>query len=123
MGFFKPKTTTPALDLNKGTDDVAEGPSPRAIPTTSREDSSAPTNSESNNKPIVDEIEEWETWPSNDDPDKEVFDPIKSKESWSKLLGKRVPPKCEHDEACITLVTKKPGVNCGKWPYLSIPCR
>ncbi|KAL7621573.1 Class II abasic (AP) endonuclease [Parahypoxylon ruwenzoriense] len=43
-----------------------------------------------------------------------VFDPIESKESWSKLLGKRVLPKCEHGEDCISLVTKKPGVNRGK---------
>jgi AP endonuclease-2 len=42
-----------------------------------------------------------------------VFDPIEAKESWSKLLGKRVVPRCEHDEPCISLITKKPGVNCG----------
>lgn len=46
-----------------------------------------------------------------------VFDPIESKESWSKLLGKkRVAPTCEHGEPCISYVTKKPGVNTGKWP-------
>ncbi|KAK7212516.1 hypothetical protein V2G26_019694 [Clonostachys chloroleuca] len=43
-----------------------------------------------------------------------VFDPIEAKESWSKLLGKRVVPRCNHDEPCISLVTKKPGVNCGR---------
>ncbi|KAI1437011.1 DNA lyase [Xylaria sp. CBS 124048] len=42
------------------------------------------------------------------------IDPIEAKESWSKLLGKRVVPKCEHEEDCISLVTKKPGVNCGR---------
>jgi AP endonuclease-2 len=42
-----------------------------------------------------------------------VFDPIEAKESWSKLLGKRVLPRCEHGDECQTLVTKKPGVNCG----------
>ncbi|KAJ2978386.1 hypothetical protein NQ176_g3840 [Zarea fungicola] len=47
-----------------------------------------------------------------------VFDPIEAKESWSKLLGKRVVPKCEHDEPCISLVTKKPGVNCGRSFYI-----
>jgi AP endonuclease-2 len=31
-----------------------------------------------------------------------VFDPIEAKESWSKLLGKRVVPKCEHGEDCRT---------------------
>ncbi|KAF4119843.1 AP endonuclease 2, partial [Geosmithia morbida] len=46
--------------------------------------------------------------------DDRVFDPIEAKESWSKLLGKRVVPRCEHHgEPCISLVTKKPGINCG----------
>ena len=45
-------------------------------------------------------------------------DPIKSKESWSKLLGKRVVPKCEHDEPCISQLTKKPGINCGRSFYM-----
>ncbi|KAK2598083.1 Class II abasic (AP) endonuclease [Conoideocrella luteorostrata] len=40
-----------------------------------------------------------------------VFDPIQNKESWSKLLGKRLVPRCEHAEPCISLVTKKPGVD------------
>jgi AP endonuclease-2 len=47
------------------------------------------------------------------DADQKVFDPIQAKESWSKLLGKRVVPRCEHDEPCLSLVTKKPGINCG----------
>ena len=42
-----------------------------------------------------------------------VFDPIQAKESWSKLLGGRILPRCEHGETCIRLVTKKPGVNYG----------
>lgn len=49
-----------------------------------------------------------------------VFDPIEAKESWSKLLGKRVVPKCEHDEPCISLVTKKPGVNCGMFSFFFV---
>jgi AP endonuclease 2 len=42
-----------------------------------------------------------------------VFDPIANKDSWSKLMKKRSPPRCEHDEPCITLTTKKAGVNNG----------
>lgn len=46
-----------------------------------------------------------------------VFDPIESKESWSKLLGKkRAAPPCEHGEPCISYVTKKPGFNTGEYP-------
>jgi AP endonuclease-2 len=47
-----------------------------------------------------------------------VVDPIAAKESWSKLLGKRIVPRCEHNEPCISLVTKKAGVNCGRSFYM-----
>ena len=44
-----------------------------------------------------------------------VHDPIESKESWSKLFTKPRAPRCEgHGEPCITLVTKKSGMNCGR---------
>jgi AP endonuclease-2 len=49
---------------------------------------------------------------------KSVVDPIAAKEGWSKLLGKRVAPRCEHGEPCISLVTKKPGVNLGRSFYM-----
>jgi AP endonuclease-2 len=62
---------------------------------------------------------EFKDAPTPVSPDR-VFDPIESKESWSRLLGKRVVPKCEHGENCISLVTKKPGVNCGKYTLSSI---
>lgn len=42
-----------------------------------------------------------------------VFDAVESKDQWSKLLKKREAPRCEHGEPCISLTTKKPGVNCG----------
>ena len=45
----------------------------------------------------------------------DVHDPIESKESWSKLFAKPIAPRCEgHGEPCITLVTKKSGMNCGR---------
>ncbi|KAF9872190.1 endonuclease/Exonuclease/phosphatase [Colletotrichum karsti] len=48
-----------------------------------------------------------------------VFDPIETKEAWSKFsLGKRVVPKCEHGEPCISFQTKKPGINCGRSFYI-----
>jgi AP endonuclease-2 len=38
-----------------------------------------------------------------------------SKDSWSRLFTKKPPPRCEgHNEPCISLVTKKPGFNCGR---------
>ena len=42
-------------------------------------------------------------------------DTAKSKETWSKLFSKPVAPRCEgHDEPCKSMVTKKPGINCGR---------
>ncbi|KAE8403849.1 Endonuclease/exonuclease/phosphatase [Aspergillus pseudonomiae] len=44
-----------------------------------------------------------------------IIDPIVSKEDWSKLFAKKPVPMCEgHQEACISLSTKKPGINCGR---------
>lgn len=48
-----------------------------------------------------------------DSPSKFV-DPIVSKESWSKMFTKPSAPRCEHDEPCKTMRTKKPGFNCGR---------
>ena len=42
------------------------------------------------------------------------IDPIVSKESWGKLFVKPAAPKCEHDEPCKTMLTKKSGINCGR---------
>lgn len=106
--FFQPKTpaSTPKLTpsasapsddasfLRASGDGVKDGPSQGLTGTSSTTQSD------------VDE----EGRPEGGD---KVFDPIQAKESWSKLLGGRVLPKCEHGEACIRLVTKKPGVNYG----------
>jgi AP endonuclease 2 len=44
-----------------------------------------------------------------------VHDPIVAKESWNNLFTKPAPPRCEdHDEPCKILLTKKPGINCGR---------
>ena len=44
-----------------------------------------------------------------------VHDPVESKESWTKLFTKPAAPRCEgHNEPCITLLTKKSGMNNGR---------
>lgn len=44
-----------------------------------------------------------------------VIDPIASKEDWSKLFTKKPVPRCDsHEEPCISLTTKKPGMNRGR---------
>ncbi|KAH9868250.1 hypothetical protein J1614_007322 [Plenodomus biglobosus] len=54
----------------------------------------------------------------------EIYDPDPlatqeaSRESWSKLFSKKPSPRCEHGEPCITLTTKKPGMNCGRQFYM-----
>jgi AP endonuclease-2 len=53
--------------------------------------------------------------PSEAVQDEPIIDPIATKESWSKLFTKKAAPKCEgHQEPCIMLTTKKPGINCGR---------
>lgn len=48
-----------------------------------------------------------------------VHDPIASKDSWIKLFSKPAPPKCEgHNEPCISLATKKSGMNCGRYFWM-----
>lgn len=48
----------------------------------------------------------------------DVIDPIVAKETWSRLLSKRVVPRCEHNEPCVSYLTKKAGVNCGRSFYM-----
>jgi AP endonuclease-2 len=44
-----------------------------------------------------------------------IIDPEETQVGWTKILSKRDPPRCEgHNEPCISLETKKKGVNCGR---------
>ena len=45
----------------------------------------------------------------------DVYEPIESEKPWSKIFTKPVAPRCEgHGEPCISLLTKKSGMNCGR---------
>lgn len=108
--FFKPRASPnnePSCVSFSGTKDTtnAKPASPSAAP-----NAVEPPPSVSLASPVVFESTE------------KVFDPIEAKESWSKLqLGQRVAPKCEHEEPCISLLTKKPGINCGKsYPFSAV---
>ncbi|CAG8905291.1 unnamed protein product [Penicillium egyptiacum] len=47
--------------------------------------------------------------------DDTIIDPIVSKEDWSKIFTKKPVPACDgHQEPCISLTTKKPGMNRGR---------
>ena len=119
-GFFKPKTPVPEIgfaDEERDTSDPSSAASPTSKPPASlaskqdtrrSELSSGPTTEDNTQKPL-----DGNTEPGNSPSTEKVFDPIQAKESWSKLLGKRVIPRCEHGDDCQMLVTKKAGVNCG----------
>lgn len=99
MGFFKPKATQepgskPALNEDNGV--VDDQPSGLG-------------GSDGKQSPTATTPDHAALRPSPE----RVIDQVQSKESWSKLLGKRIAPKCEHGEDCISLVTKKAGVNRG----------
>ncbi|PHH90958.1 hypothetical protein CDD83_2086 [Cordyceps sp. RAO-2017] len=110
QGFFKPVGEKTGKDSTAGEDTEPALPPDAATatlsPRRSQQDSEAPKACEAS--PSKNSAQATDR----------VFDPIQAKESWSKLLGKRQLPRCEHNEPCISLVTKKPGVNCGRSFYI-----
>ncbi|TRX94022.1 hypothetical protein FHL15_005100 [Xylaria flabelliformis] len=103
MGFFKPKTTQ---SQTKNSEEELKQPTNGLDGTVEGEPSSSFTKLETP-KTDIDKPKADSNWADGEN----VFDPIQAKESWSKLLGKRIVPKCEHGEDCISLVTKKSGMN------------
>lgn len=105
MGFFKPKTPAPksTAEEPEGQDDGKTDSS--VIP---QSDETSDLDTEVNELANGGEVDSGK-----------VFDPVESKESWSKLLGKKkVAPLCEHGEPCISYVVKKAGINCGRTFYM-----
>ncbi len=132
MGFFKPKaaeqsSSSNAASLDSTSDDALPSPSTTQDTITPQAIAAPDSNGgedldEATNGQPISALVNSSTEASATDQAPDVFDPIQNKESWSKLLGSRVVPRCEHGEPCITLVTKKPGVNCGTCPPLSSLC-
>lgn len=101
-GFFKPKTAP------------SDPPSEAQSPSRSSAPSSSQPESMSFNDTTPTKLQSPSASGSAKDDDF-VIDPIVSKEDWSKLFNKNPPPNCEgHQEPCVSLTTKKPGVNCGR---------
>ncbi|TVY49428.1 DNA-(apurinic or apyrimidinic site) lyase [Lachnellula occidentalis] len=117
MGFFRPKNPQPAEPvqsqtmLNEDSNATSETASfdTAALEPVSLE-SKDPSAQNSESVTPSKEVEPAEQ--------KDVIDPIVAKESWSKLLAKRVVPKCDHGEPCVSFLTKKAGVNCGRSFYM-----
>ncbi|KIX92020.1 uncharacterized protein Z520_12291 [Fonsecaea multimorphosa CBS 102226] len=68
--------------------------------------------------PVVEaKLEEWPQDPLTPKAAPSLEDEAASfsaRQSWGKLFSKPVAPKCEHGEPCKTMLTKKPGANCGR---------
>ncbi|XHG09264.1 hypothetical protein AWENTII_012335 [Aspergillus wentii] len=123
-GFFKPKITasdpsrpdpleTPEPISSQTSDQVAGSPSKPvgssdpSLTDGTRDEAGAHTAEQSSPSATA--------TPAAPQEDEFVHDPIVSKEDWSKLFTKKPPPPCDgHQEACIKMTTKKPGVNCGR---------
>ena len=99
-GFFAAKSTS---DSPK----ITDAPSPK---TTSRMDGPVVV-SKTLPDPIVSPAK---TEASTEDEAAIEAASLSTKQTWGKLFSKPVSPKCEHGEPCKTMVTKKPGVNCGR---------
>ncbi|OQE09433.1 hypothetical protein PENVUL_c006G02065 [Penicillium vulpinum] len=122
MGFFKPKTLnvyeatqssmafsgslTSSLNdrLSEISQEKREAPVINSQPPGSQEDTIRKEADTSTECPtaskLIDDI---------------TIDPIVSKEDWSKLFTKKPVPRCDgHQEPCISLTTKKPGMNRGR---------
>jgi len=140
-GFFKPKTAAPAKavgNADKPTQSDAVnashslGPdiplvtnpspaackSPNGIPSLPNSVDSTPTNGSIRHRSNPSGLEERSpsfACQSILQHQGDVHDPVETKESWSRLFTKPAAPRCEgHDEPCITLLTKKPGMNLGR---------
>lgn len=116
MGFFKPKAAPPPqldgfVDSQTSFDEESDIASIVASIDALHRSTTAPLDSVS----VATEFSSDTFDPASQ---QSVIDPIVTKESWSKLLGKRVVPKCEHGEPCISMLTKKPGVNKGRSFYM-----
>ncbi|PWY79412.1 DNA lyase Apn2 [Aspergillus sclerotioniger CBS 115572] len=121
-GFFKPKN----VPVNQTSESPTKPPSPVTVlpsaslckpitPTDHRQQTDKQISATIAREPTGDlnqPVSATSTTPKEDDT---IIDPIVSKEDWSKLFTKKRAPKCEgHQEYCISLTTKKPGVNCGR---------
>ncbi|KFX95738.1 hypothetical protein O988_05664 [Pseudogymnoascus sp. VKM F-3808] len=131
QGFFMPKAQTQGGHSNSNTDTPPSNSTMSNHPRTPypkkdlrlaadeksyfKEDVASHNPRERRNSPNE---AKYLTTPVNVEKGEDIIDPIVAKESWSKILGTRIAPRCEHNEPCRMLLTKKPGVNCGRSFYI-----
>lgn len=130
-GFFKPKRQSPAPESgfknessNTPLSDVgtnaneADQPVSKTDISSSLDGSGEARPTPASSTPLKEIVSASTPAPFSLDEQPDVIDPIVTKESWNKLLGGRVVPKCEHGEPCKSFQTKKKGTNCGRNFYI-----
>ena len=129
MGFFKPKNTQPAVepqdegsfstsDTDPNNPEITAPVTPTKAAASSASLTSPGANGRNSTSPSKVKASISPSKPFVLADQMSVIDPIVAKESWSKLLGKRIVPRCEHNEDCISMKTKKAGENCGRYFYM-----
>ncbi|KAL5606316.1 uncharacterized protein BROUX77_003509 [Berkeleyomyces rouxiae] len=115
-GFFQVRTKGGTACSQSQTDEAADAGSEQTVVATVTEAPARPPLPEpaSTRAGTIDNKAVSAPAVTLDSNNERVYDPIEAKESWSGLLGSRQVPLCEHKEACISLRTKKPGMNCGR---------
>ncbi|KAM7208975.1 Endonuclease/exonuclease/phosphatase [Naviculisporaceae sp. PSN 640] len=133
MGFFKPKNPPPSPKSGKEMASMTANPPADPSETTSTQTSTtaSPQQKQANTEKYLAQDDTPEDCPGESSKASstsflaspqanktKIIDPVQSKESWSKLLGGRILPKCEHGDECQIMTTKKPGVNRGRSFYV-----
>ena len=105
-GFFKSQNTAPASDTARDNDRKPATTATTATTTTTTTTTTTPAATTSTARD--------DDCPAGDSKTAPRVDRTASKENWTRLFTKS-PPRCEgHEEPCISLTTKKAGINCGR---------
>lgn len=127
IGFFKPKNPPPTAKSGKVLESANDAADLLDATSTQTSTHESPQRRQADTEKSLAQDHTPEDYPgesskaststslASPQPNKPKFiDPVQSKESWSKLLGGRILPKCEHGDDCQIMTTKKPGLNRGK---------
>ncbi|GLI77140.1 class II abasic (AP) endonuclease [Penicillium ochrochloron] len=125
-GFFKPKPFESSTSSKPDTDSPKYNTQPSYVGTSSptkntanRTPNTAGNTSQSFEPTLDTHSSTAATRSTKSSPSKSqtdtFIDPIVSKEDWNKLFTKKPAPRCDsHQEPCVSLTTKKPGMNRGR---------
>lgn len=121
-GFFKPKNVEDGASPKKNSGSSTESnqtslASAEKSVTTSDDRVAASSLKESGSQADASAVDDGSSFVQPSTPSRlgDVIDPIVSKEDWCRLFSKKPVPRCDgHQEPCISLTTKKAGINCGR---------